>query len=112
MIINGFRRNFFYKQRYGYLFSLIRAGEARIGTRIFFFRQVSRDGDAIEFHTVPAVVPARGLNLIPIPVRIHVGEGDFSPICGGALVRTGIPCPTAIPSYFLREVCRTFYMGE
>jgi len=81
--------------------------------REFFPERGSGDGDGENPIPVPIPIPARGLNSIPVPVPIPAGDGDFSPMRGGATTRTGISRPVAIsnsrcstkyniPNFFIR----------
>jgi len=49
-----------------------------------------------KINLVPVPIPAQGIDLIPISVPILVGDGDFSPMQGGAPPEKGIRRPVAI----------------
>ena len=63
---------------------------------IGIFPQVSKgDGYEVKFHPVYVPIPARELNLAPIPI----GDENFLPIQGKVLVGTGIPHLADIPTW-------------
>ena len=65
----------------------------------YFFERGSEDGDGLNFRPVPIPIRARGFISFPISVPIPIGDGDFSPMWGGALMGAEIPRPIAIPMF-------------
>ena len=71
-------------------FSSIEDGETRMGMGIGIGMG---SGDRVNFHSIPVL--AQGLISVPIPI----GDENFSPMQGRALMGSGIPHSSAIPTF-------------